>query len=111
MENRDVARLLGAISMEARLGIVGSLIAAGNTGLTQVEISEVTGINASALWQHLDYMTTVDLVRTKLDGFNKNFIINFDLLKALFNFLNENYLLGYFPDSVTGELTMPMTLE
>lgn len=96
--------------MEARLGIVGSLIAAGNSGLAQVEISEVTGINASALWQHLDYMT-IDLVTTKLDGFNKNFIINFDLLKALFSFLHENYLLGYFPDSVTGDLTMLMTME
>lgn len=106
MENRDVARLLGALSMEARLGIIGSLIAAGNTGLTQIEISEITGINASALWQHLDYMTTVNLVSTKQDGFNKNFIINFDLLKSLFAFLNENYLLGYFPDAVTGKLTM-----
>lgn len=106
MENRDVARLLGALSMEARLGIIGSLIAAGNSGLTQVEISEITGINASALWQHLDYMTTVNLVTTKLDGFNKNFIVNFDLLKSLFGFLSENYLLGYFPDEVSVKLSL-----
>lgn len=108
MENRDVARLLGALSMEARLGIIGSLIAAGNSGLTQIEISEITGISASALWQHLDYMTTVDLVTTKQDGFNKNFIINFNLLKSLFSFLHDNYLLGYFPDDVTGKLTTSM---
>lgn len=35
MENRELARLLGALCFEERLRLIGDLIAAGNEGLTQ----------------------------------------------------------------------------
>jgi DNA-binding transcriptional regulator GbsR (MarR family) len=108
MENRDVARLLGALSMETRLGIIGSLIDAGDAGLTQVEISEVTGLSAASLWQHLDYMTTVDLVTTKLDGYNKSFMINANLLQSLISIFSDRYLPGYFQGMATDKLSMAM---
>ena len=41
MENRQLARLLGALSFEERLRIIGSLIASGDEGLSQRELADL----------------------------------------------------------------------
>ncbi len=43
MENRQLARLLGSLSFEERLRIIGALISAIDAGLTQHELAEITG--------------------------------------------------------------------
>ena len=45
MENRDLARLLGALCLEERLRIIGGLISAGHEGLSLHELSQITGLD------------------------------------------------------------------
>ena len=39
METRQLAKLLGALSVEPRLMILGGLVAAGDEGLTELDLT------------------------------------------------------------------------
>ena len=65
MENRELARLLGALCFEERLRLIGDLIAAGNEGLTQHELSEITGIAPRMVYTNLDYMESTGMVKRR----------------------------------------------
>ena len=94
MENRQLARLLGALSFEERLRIIGSLIAAGDQGLSQTELAEITGLNPSSVWIHIDYMMGTDMVISRPTPAGKIFTADLKLLEELFKFMNENYGAG-----------------
>lgn len=94
MENRQLAKLIGALCLEERLRIISDLIVAGEEGLTQLELSKITGLNPNTLSVHLGSMINSNLIKTDLIGHNKFFISNFELLEELFVFLNENYGAG-----------------
>lgn len=94
MENKQLARLLGALSFEERLRIIGSLIAAGNEGLSQTELAEITGLNPSSVWIHIDYMMGTDMVKSRPTPAGKIFTADLQLLEELFIFMNENYGAG-----------------
>jgi hypothetical protein len=94
MENRQLARLLGALSFEERLRIIGALIPAGSEGLSQREIAEITGLTPANAWIHLDYMIGSDLVKSRPSPAGKIFMADLKLLEDLFVFMNENYGAG-----------------
>ena len=94
MENKQLARLLGALSFEERLRIIGSLIASGDEGLSQRELAEITGLTPSSVWIHLDYMMGTDMVLSRPTPAGKIFTADLQLLEELFSFMCENYGAG-----------------
>ena len=94
MENRELARLLGALCFEERLRLIGDLIAAGNEGLTQHELSEITGIAPRMVYTNFDYMESTGMVKRRPTATGNIFTANFQLLEELFVFMNENYGAG-----------------
>ncbi len=94
MENRQLARLLGALSFEERLRIIGSLIASGDEGLSQRELAEITGLTPTSVWIHLDYMMGTDMVLSRPTPAGKIFTADLQLLEELFSFMCENYGAG-----------------
>lgn len=94
MENRQLARLLGALSFEERLRIIGALIAAGSEGLNHREIAEVTGLPHSDVPIHLDYMMSTGMVNSRATNTGKLYLADLTLLEDLFTFMNENYGAG-----------------
>ena len=94
MENKQLARLLGALSFEERLRIIGSLIASGDEGLSQRELAEITGLTPTSVWIHLDYMMGTDMVLSRPTPAGKIFTADLQLLEELFIFMNENYGAG-----------------
>jgi len=89
MEIRELARLLGALCFEERLKIIGNLIAAGDEGLTQNELSKITGLAPNVVYLHLDYMTETTTGRPTATG--NIFTANLQLLEKFFLFMNEHY--------------------
>ena len=71
--------------------IIGALISALDQGLSQHELSEITGLSSSAVWVHLDYMMGNDVVKSRQMGIEKIYVANLQLLEDLFLSLNENY--------------------
>ena len=94
MENRQLARLLGALSFEERLRIIGALIASGEEGLSQRELAEITGLTPTNVWVHIDYMMGTDMVRSRPTPAGKIFTADLQLMEELFTFMNENYGAG-----------------
>jgi hypothetical protein len=94
MENKQLARLLGALSFEERLRIIGSLIASGDEGLSQRELAEITGLTPTSVWIHLDYMMGTDMVLSRPTPAGKIFTADLQLLEELFSFMCENYGAG-----------------
>lgn len=94
VENRELARLLGALCFEERLRIIGDLIAAGDEGLTQHELSEITGLAPRVVHMNLDYMASISMVKSRPTATGNIFTANLQLLEELFTFMNENYGAG-----------------
>ncbi len=94
MENRQLARLLGALCFEERLRIIGALISASDEGLSQRELAEITGLAPNAVWLHLDYMMGTDMVKCRSTLIEKIFTADLQILEDLFTFMNENYGAG-----------------
>lgn len=94
MENRQLARLLGALSFEERLMIIGGLISAGTEGLNDRELADITGMSPSTVYIHVDYMNEAGLISSRATNAGKIHTANLDILEDLFTFLNENYGAG-----------------
>ena len=94
MENRDLARLLGALCFEERLRIIGGLISAGDEGLSLHELSQITGLALKVVNLHLDHMTGTDMVKSRPSPTGNIFLANLELLEKVFTFMNENYGAG-----------------
>lgn len=94
MENRQLARLLGALCFEERLRIIGALISASEEGLSQRELAEITELAPNAVWVHLDYMMGTDMVKSRSTMVEKIFTADMQILENLFAFMNQNYGAG-----------------
>jgi hypothetical protein len=93
MQIRDLARLLGALSITDRLMIIGCLIAAEDSGLSQLEICEITGLSPRTCSVQLEAMIQADITFKKSEKNNLTFYANFVVLGELFNHMCENF--GY----------------
>ena len=91
MENRELARLLGALCFEERLRIIGDLIAAGDEGLSLHELSKITGLAPKVVYLHLDYMTGTSTVKSRPTATGNIFTANLELLEKVFTFMNQHY--------------------
>ena len=84
MENRDLARLLGALCLEERLRIIGGLISAGHEGLSLHELSQITGLDLKIANLHLDHMTGTNMVKSLPSPTGNIFLANLELLEKVF---------------------------
>ena len=97
METRQLARLMGSLSFEERLLIMNALVSNGETGLSQMELAEITSLSQSSVGVNLEYMTSTDIVKCRSEPAGKVFVANYDLLENLFSFMNKNYGEGLVP--------------
>ncbi len=94
METRQLARLMGSLSFEERLLIMDALVANGDSGLSQMELADITNLSQSSVGINLDYMTSTDIVKYRSESAGKVFVANYDLLENLFSFMKQNYGAG-----------------
>lgn len=109
MQLRDLARLLGALSITDRLMIIGCLIAAEDSGLSQLEICEITGLSPRTCSVQLEAMIQADITFKKSEKNNLTFYANFVVLGELFNHMCENYGYGLkkSAEKQNSELSLP----
>ena len=111
MENRELARLLGALCFEERLRIIGDLIAAGDVGLTQHELSELTGLAPRVVYMNIDYMESTRMVQSRPTATGNIFTADLQLLEELFTFMNENYGAGVRLANRSARTKAPQSIE
>ncbi len=101
METRQLARLMGSLSFEERLLIMNALVSNGETGLSQMELADITNLSQSSVGINLEYMISTDIVKYRSESVGKVFVANYILLENLFSFMSENYGAGLIQASET----------
>jgi DNA-binding transcriptional ArsR family regulator len=87
MTPEEAAQGFAAIGSEARLGVLRTLVRAGEEGLSVGEIGGRTGIAPSTLAHHLKFLAAAGLIEQERHGRTILTRAAFDRLRTLANFI------------------------
>jgi len=91
LDIKQIARYLGALSIEERVQIITVLLDAGKAGLSTQDIAVRTELGASAVFKQLEALAGIELVFVKSVDNTKVYIANTLLLDELFEGLFQEY--------------------
>ncbi len=91
METKQIARLLGTLSIEERVRIVKSLIEARPDGLSLLDIAARTELGAASIDKQIEALLGVDIISMKTIDNNRMYYINLPILENLFEFMYHHY--------------------
>ena len=89
MKTQEAAQVLSALSQQARLNIVQSLVAVGRPGMSAGAISQSLGIPPATLSFHLKELRNTDIIERRREGRSLIYSPNFETVNQLLIFLNE----------------------
>jgi DNA-binding transcriptional ArsR family regulator len=89
MKTKEAAQVLSALSQQARLNIVQSLVAVGPSGMSAGAISQSLGIPPATLSFHLKELRNTDIIERRREGRSLIYSPNFETVNQLLTFLNE----------------------
>ncbi len=95
MDAKQIARLLGAMSIEERVQIIKCLLDAGPEGLQMLDIAARIDLGASAVYKQLESLAGLEMVFVKSVDNNKVYIANARQLEELFEYLYQHFGPGY----------------
>lgn len=91
MDAKQIARLLGAMSIEERVQIIKCLLDAGPQGLQMLDIAARIDLGASAVFTQLESLVGIELVQVKSVDNNKFYLLNRPQLDDLLAYLYRHY--------------------
>ncbi len=91
MEAKQIARHLGAMSIEERVQIIRCLLDAGSDGLEMLDIAARIDLGAAAVFKQLEALMGLELVFVKSRESNKLYFANEKLLEELFEYLYHHF--------------------
>lgn len=91
MDAKQIARLLGAMSIEERVQIIRCLLDAGPDGMQMLDIAARTDLGASAVYKQLESLTGLEIVLVKSVDNNKIYLVNRPQLNELFAYLHRHF--------------------
>lgn len=95
MDAKQIARHLGAMSIEERVLIIKCLLDAGPNGLQMLDIAAATELGAAAVFKQLEALAGLEMVLVKSVENNKFYIANTEQLNELFEWMYHQYGPGY----------------
>ena len=108
MDEKHIARYLGALSIEERVQIIQCLIEAGSDGLQMLDIAAKTELGAAAVAKQIESLTGLELVVIKSVENNKMYVANMDLIDNLFEWMYQKFGPGY---KIPGVLAEPSATD
>ncbi len=91
MEAKQIARYLGAMSIEERVQIIKYLIEVSPEGREMLDIAARIELGASAVFKQLESLMGLELVSVKTIENNKVYFANAALLDQLFDYMYHLY--------------------
>lgn len=91
MDAKQIARLLGALSIEERVQIIKCLLDAGPEGLQMLDIAAKIDLGAAAVYKQLESLAGIEMVFVKSVDNNKFYIVNDRQLNDLFEYMYQNF--------------------
>lgn len=95
MDAKQIARLLGAMSIEERVQIIKCLLDAGPEGLQMLDIAARIDLGAAAVYKQLESLAGLEMVLVKPVDNNKVYIANARQLEELFEHMYQHFGPGY----------------
>ncbi len=89
MKTQTIAKQLHALGNPTRLAIYRQLVRAGETGMPVGKVQKALKIPASTLTHHLQRLIGAELVKQERDGNELFCSVNFDKMRTMINFLEE----------------------
>jgi ArsR family transcriptional regulator, arsenate/arsenite/antimonite-responsive transcriptional repressor len=94
METMDTVVALSALAQEHRLAIFRLLVQAGPQGLPAGQVAESLGLAPNTLTFHFDRLRLAGLVTVRREGRSMIYAAQFEIMRALVDFLTENCCQG-----------------
>lgn len=95
MDAKQIARFLGAMSIEERVLIIQSLLEAGPDGLQMLDIAARTELGASGVFRQLETLVDLDMVHMRSVANNKVYSANTAQLNRLFEWMYHQFGPGF----------------
>lgn len=95
MDAKQIARHLGAMSIEERVLIIKCLLDAGPNGLQMLDIAAAIDLGAAAVFKQLESLAGLEMVLVKSVDNNKFYIANTEQLNELFEWMYQHYGPGF----------------
>ncbi len=103
MDEKHIARYLGALSIEERVQIIKALLDAGSDGLQMLDIAAKTELGAAAVTKQIESLTGLELVVIRSVDNNKVYYANVALIDNLFEWMYQKFGPGYKIPGVLAE--------
>ena len=91
MDAKQIARYLGAMSIEERVQIMKCLLEVSPDGLEMLEIAARIELGAAAVFKQLESLMGLELVSVKSLESNKVYFANAALVEQLFDYMYRQY--------------------
>jgi hypothetical protein len=95
MDAKQIARLLGALSIEERVQIIKCLLDAGPEGLQMLDIAAHIDLGAAAVFKQLESLAGLEIVFVKSVDNNKVYVANARQLDELFDYMHQHFGSGF----------------
>ncbi len=95
MDAKQIARYLGALSIEERVQIIQCLLDAGDGGLQMLDIAARTELGPSAVYKQLESLADIELASLRMVDNNKFYVANTRLINELFDWMVRHYGAGF----------------
>lgn len=95
MDAKQIARGLGALSIEERVQIIQTLLDVWPSGLEMLDIAASTGLGGSAVFKQLETLADLEIVLVKPAGNNKVYTVNTAQLNQLIAWMYEHFGPGF----------------
>ncbi len=95
MDAKQIARGLGALSIEERVQIIQVLLESWPSGLEMLDIAARTGLGGSAVFKQLETLADLEIVQVRPVASNKAYTVNAAQLNELIAWLHANFGPGF----------------
>ena len=91
MESKQIARYLGAMSIEERVQIIQCLLEVSPEGRDMLDIAARIDLGPAAVFKQLESLMGLELVTVKTLENNKVYFANADRREKLFDYMYRHY--------------------
>ena len=95
MDAKQIARGLGALSIEERVQIIQVLLEAWPSGLPMLDVAARTGLGGSAVSKQLETLADLEIVQVRPAGNNKTYTANTAQLNQLIAWMYDHFGPGF----------------
>ena len=94
MAPKEMARLLGGFATERRVSLLKALMAAGDEGLSILELSRATDTTVADIGMSLESLASLNMINISIINNERVLVSNRAVLNSIFSEFYKHYVVG-----------------